>query len=519
MTSTRKRRPHHGVEELEAATVQDNTSTGLSLSECIDVSATALYRILSPHYIEDTQFAVLFAEGANRELAHLRAAAQEAASGVEVHQTSYGFFGRTDLLINALKRDDTSKLSITLGVPGSAKSKILVDYILEAYDGAFRRSHGKDPSVLVSAATNEQCRKLFDLLSTVSQSEGSLLPPPFWYARNCHRMNDILKTSTTICGDVVSKDQCTESVQNKGALRHTHTEESRNVVTGSLHPLDLPWRTDERVIQALVDFSRTLHEIYIFDSEQRDLEKLFAQLSSLSDVQGLLLKATGLAVNRQQAHEHSGTLLNVLKMKEAELVLRHKHLMKIAAEVITDFKDIPTRSQPVRIDTHLNGTAANVARPLVKVQTGGQLSSADALKKRETRSTSCVDGMVEIQGIHICTHEFATQYITEKYFDVVILSDVGVLDLYRGSCLCGLALHMVKLLGDPLQGARPCTSLADSHLNHCLDFKIDSLRCPQSIMTLVQVAYRARLRDPSLTLTGAPENGASKWPEGATTPI
>ena len=68
MTSTRKRPPECDVGMLEAATLQDNDSVRSSSGERIDVPATATYRTLSPHDTVDTQFAVLFAEGAKREL-------------------------------------------------------------------------------------------------------------------------------------------------------------------------------------------------------------------------------------------------------------------------------------------------------------------------------------------------------------------------------------------------------------------------------------------------------------------
>ena len=500
-----KRRHDEDVGQLEAATIQDNDSTRKSLGE----PAPATYRILSPYYVDDSQCAVLFAEGVKRELSNVRAEENEAISCFDAQQTPYGFFGRTEFLKKLLKREDTKDLSITLGVTGSAKSRVLLDYLLEAFNGEFRRSHGTDPSVLVAAETNEQCKKLLDLISGVSQTEGSLVPPPLWYVdkdstHNSHAMTDILRTTTKMCDEVDSKDRCTESVQENEAILHTLTEEPRNVFAGNLHPLDLRWRLNARVIDALVKFSRTLHEIYIFDNQQRDLEQLFTQLSSWADVQGLLLKATGLAADRQRAHDTSGTLLNVLKMKEAELELRHQNLMKIVAEVIRDFEDVSPHSQPVR---DLSGVATNVARPLLKFRTEGQAIGPGALYKRGTRSLRCEEEMMEKQGIHICTHDFATQYITEEHFDVVILSDVGVLDVYKGSSLLGLARHRGKLVGDPLQGARPCTSLADTHLYSCMDFKVDSLRCPQIIMTLVQAAYRAKLRDPSLTLTGVQENG------------
>ena len=102
----------------------------------------------------------------------------------------------------------------------------------------------------------------------------------------------------------------------------------------------------------------------------------------------------------------------------------------------------------------------------------------------------------------MCTHDYATERYSGSYFDVVVLDEIGALDLYKGSTLVGLARYMAKLMGDPLQGSRPCTTLADKHVQNVSNFKTHSYRCPQKVMEIVQPAYQAKFGDKSLTLTG-----------------
>ena len=52
-------------------------------------------------------------------------------------------------------------------------------------------------------------------------------------------------------------------------------------------------------------------------------------------------------------------------------------------------------------------------------------------------------------NIYVCTHDYAAERCPGSYFDVVVLDEIGALDLYKGCCLLGLARCMGKLMGDP----------------------------------------------------------------------
>ena len=95
------------------------------------------------------------------------------------------------------------------------------------------------------------------------------------------------------------------------------------------------------------------------------------------------------------------------------------------------------------------------------------------------------------------------------HFHCVILDEIGGLELYIGCLLLGLARNMAVILGDPLQGSLPCTSLADKHVNGMVTFHSHSYRYPQEVMDIVEPAYQARFKDPALSLTGV--RGRSHW--------
>ena len=61
---------------------------------------------------------------------------------------------------------------------------------------------------------------------------------------------------------------------------------------------------------------------------------------------------------------------------------------------------------------------------------------------------------------------------------------------------------MAMIMGDPLQGSRPCPTLADKHGRHASHFKTHSYRCPNLIMQVVEPAYRAMLGLDTLRLSG-----------------
>ena len=110
-------------------------------------------------------------------------------------------------------------------------------------------------------------------------------------------------------------------------------------------------------------------------------------------------------------------------------------------------------------------------------------------------------------SIIICTHDLAALRYAPAHFHLVVLDEIGAVDQYKGHCLIGLARHMAMIMGDPLQGSRPCPTLADKHVRHASSFKTYSHRCPHVVMQIVQPAYQAKLGDASIQLSGVTD----KW--------
>ena len=105
-------------------------------------------------------------------------------------------------------------------------------------------------------------------------------------------------------------------------------------------------------------------------------------------------------------------------------------------------------------------------------------------------------------SVIVCTHDYASLRFASAHFHIVVLDEIGAMDAYKGHCLLGLGRRMAKLMGDPLQGSRPCATLADKHLRHVHEFKAHSYRCPQIVMEVIEPAYQALLDDASLRLSG-----------------
>ena len=109
-------------------------------------------------------------------------------------------------------------------------------------------------------------------------------------------------------------------------------------------------------------------------------------------------------------------------------------------------------------------------------------------------------------SIIICCHDFVVMFFSACYFSVVIIDEVGALELFKGCCILGLCRRLALLLGDPLQGSRPCPTLADRHSSRSHEFYKKSYRCPDFVMKIVAPAYRKVLKDPSLELSGIIDN-------------
>ena len=110
----------------------------------------------------------------------------------------------------------------------------------------------------------------------------------------------------------------------------------------------------------------------------------------------------------------------------------------------------------------------------------------------------------------VCTHDLALGRFSGAYFQVVILDEIGGLDRYKGCSLVGLATRMAKLLGDPLQGSRPCPSLADGHWRTSA-FSHHSFRCPELIMQIVQPAYACFLTNLRCSLQASRIRNLGAW--------
>ena len=96
-------------------------------------------------------------------------------------------------------------------------------------------------------------------------------------------------------------------------------------------------------------------------------------------------------------------------------------------------------------------------------------------------------------SVFVATHRLAAKKFSNFHFHVVVLDETGGVELYLGALLNGMARRMAVLMGDVLQGSKPCLTVADRHCNISVaeSFKSHSYRCPAEIMDVVQPAYAA----------------------------
>ena len=111
-------------------------------------------------------------------------------------------------------------------------------------------------------------------------------------------------------------------------------------------------------------------------------------------------------------------------------------------------------------------------------------------------------------SITVCTHDYVAAAFSSAFLSLIIIDEIGSLDKYRGSCVLSLPRRVGLLMGDPVQGRRPCKSLADTHVKHVSTFKSHSFRCPDVVMKVVEPAYAAEFGNP-VELSG--EVGRLHW--------
>ena len=103
---------------------------------------------------------------------------------------------------------------------------------------------------------------------------------------------------------------------------------------GNIEAEDIKWRSDTDFVVATVSFSTCLYTIQIFNENKAEVDSLFERLVSLTEVNSLMTRLTGLADSRAAAHKRSTELLLELEKKQQELEIRFKGLVKAAEKAL-----------------------------------------------------------------------------------------------------------------------------------------------------------------------------------------
>ena len=103
---------------------------------------------------------------------------------------------------------------------------------------------------------------------------------------------------------------------------------------GDIDAEDLKWRLDTDFVKATVSFSKCLYSIQIFNENKAEVDSLFERLVSLTEVNSLMTRLTGLAASRAAAQKTSNELLLELENKQQELEIRFAGLVKAAEKAL-----------------------------------------------------------------------------------------------------------------------------------------------------------------------------------------
>ena len=109
----------------------------------------------------------------------------------------FGLFGKSSLLVEGIAPASHGKphLLTMMGVPGYGKTTHVKEFLADVFSST-EAKYGRNPSVLLTSATNLQCKALFFAAQEYSQESG-LIPPPVWCASTewLKRMQDTSSSS------------------------------------------------------------------------------------------------------------------------------------------------------------------------------------------------------------------------------------------------------------------------------------------------------------------------------------
>ena len=103
---------------------------------------------------------------------------------------------------------------------------------------------------------------------------------------------------------------------------------------GDIDAGDLKWRLDADFVKATVSLSKCLYSIQIFNENKAEVDSLFERLVSLTEVNSLMTRLTGLAASRAAAQKTSNELLLELENKQQELEIRFAGLVKAVEKAL-----------------------------------------------------------------------------------------------------------------------------------------------------------------------------------------
>ena len=118
-----------------------------------------------------------------------------------------------------------------------------------------------------------------------------------------------------------------------------------------IHSDDVGWLMHHSVMQARADLAKLFYEQQVFKQESNEIETMFENLKSISELKPMLANMTSLARSRAEAYGASSRIFQKLNSIDEEIQMRMQNLQKVAWRVFEDNLSGPAPKDTKRCKT------------------------------------------------------------------------------------------------------------------------------------------------------------------------
>ena len=103
-----------------------------------------------------------------------------------------------------------------------------------------------------------------------------------------------------------------------------------------IHSDDVWWLMHHSVVKARADLAKFFYEHQVFEQESNEIETMFENLKSISELKPMLANMTSLARSRAEAYGANSRIFQKLNSIDDEIQMRIQNLQKVAGKVFED---------------------------------------------------------------------------------------------------------------------------------------------------------------------------------------